>query len=473
MQKIWEDIVSKGSYKTLKNKKISEEFNHLMNESIYAALEKYTDESTVDKLKKDEKGLKNIHLYIDPSLRTRIQDYVSSLVKVKMLKLTVDLGHESLNFSKDHNFLLDLMVITRIHFPIEYAIKSTQSYQDYCAERGRTKFSIDPSVTSSYHNDLPYAAWSHGPHCDSWVGHSFDGINLWWAYEGVNEQNGVTIYPNFVGLDTSEIKVILEPPYVDRDVQLEAPLVPKLLPGEVFAFNSDILHGTRVNTSNETRISASTRINPSIPTFNKDVFRFVKLWAFSSNIKSLSENEELPNIEESHGSTEVRKTSEFYFVADKNIEGQFSNTCKKKLESRNIIFNVSVTKFKDQIDLILKDDETKYPFELIKICSKDIFNKKGAIVCIKFINKEKVFKTVVLRKYPEKEVFIAHDNFCSHLGYELLYSEIKNGYVVSQGHGLQYSINKKESKNLAGNFKLNFYKIHEDSQNIYLLKSQK
>ena len=121
MPRSWEDIVSNGSYKTLRNERISEEFNNIMHNSLYAALEKYTDLETVNKLRKDEKGLKNLHLYVNPRLRTKIQDYVISLVKVKLLKLTVELGHESLDFSYDHNFLMDLMVITRIHFPIEYA----------------------------------------------------------------------------------------------------------------------------------------------------------------------------------------------------------------------------------------------------------------------------------------------------------------------------------------------------------------
>ena len=92
-------------------------------------------------------------------------------------------------------------------------------------------------------------------------------------------------------------------------------------------------------------------------------------------------------------------------------------------------------------------------------------------MCIKFALNEKLIKTVVLRKCSEKNTFLAHDNFCPHLGYELQYSKINNGKVVCQGHGLQFCINKKESRNTSGNFLLNFYKVIEESKNIYLLES--
>ena len=38
----------------------------------------------------------------------------------------------------------------------------------------------------SYHGDLPTLARSHGPHIDTWYGHSFDGFNVWLSIDGVN-----------------------------------------------------------------------------------------------------------------------------------------------------------------------------------------------------------------------------------------------------------------------------------------------
>ena len=237
-------------------------------------------------------------------------------------------------FANNHDFLMDLMVITRIHFPIEFAIRSSQSYLDYSKERGRTSFKIDPSLTAGYHNNLPFA-WSHGPHSDSWFGHSYDGINLWWAYDGVTDENGVTLYPDHVGLDLVDLDVIKEPPYVNKEVSVGVPYVPNLKKGEILAFNSELLHGTRVNTSNKTRISISTRINPYLPKFNKDVFRFVKLWAYSSNINLLEKEERLPSIEDSHrikenSSSGKENNSTLYFTAKKDNEIH-ENSCKKRL----------------------------------------------------------------------------------------------------------------------------------------------
>ena len=34
---------------------------------------------------------------------------------------------------------------------------------------------------------------------DTWYGHSYDGINLWWSIDGVNEDNTIILYPEMFG----------------------------------------------------------------------------------------------------------------------------------------------------------------------------------------------------------------------------------------------------------------------------------
>ena len=472
MKRIWQTIINNGDYKVVKDQNIATKFDSLITTNLYSSLNEIVDKKSIEKIKTDPDGITSLHKYIDASLRTKIQDAVSAKIKLSMLKLTIDLAKQCLSFDEDHDFLMDLMVIVRIHFPIEFAKKSTQTYLDYSKDRGRTIFKIDPSITSAYHNNLPFAAWSHGPHCDSWVGHSYDGINLWWAYDGVTDENGVTLYPDFVGLDLKDLDVIEEPPYVNREVSLGIPFVPKMSKGEVLAFNSDLLHGTRVNTSNKTRISISTRINPNIPKFNKNVFRFVKLWAKSSKIKFLDVKDKLPSIEDSHSikSTLIESKnnpSKFYFTAEKDNENH-SNTCKKINLNNISIKKKSINIFGNNLELLIRKENSKSNTVSKFVCYKDEIKNSETIIELEIITEKGRNNRICIRRNPKTNSLIAHSLLCPHLGYSLSHANMKNEYLVCQGHGLEFKQLDCKSKSKSGMYCLDFYSIFEDTKGIFL-----
>ena len=142
MKRIWQTIINNGDYKVVKDQNIATKFDSLITTNLYSSLNEIVDKKSIEKIKTDPDGITSLHKYIDASLRTKIQDAVSAKIKLSMLKLTIDLAKQCLSFDEDHDFLMDLMVIVRIHFPIEFAKKSTQTYLDYSKDRVRTIFKI-------------------------------------------------------------------------------------------------------------------------------------------------------------------------------------------------------------------------------------------------------------------------------------------------------------------------------------------
>lgn len=332
----YKEVIEQGAYKVVTDWSKKDELIQYIKDEALKVIGAVAGEGAAKGVQ--ENGLTAIHKFVSPDYRVDIQDRLAEAIKVRMLEYTLDFSREALGLKGD--FYMDLMVIARVHFPFEVAKKSSMSYLDYSAKRGRTSFQVPPEKTSGFHKDLPFPAWAHGPHADSWFGHSFDGINLWWGIDGVTERSGMTFYPDYVG--DNAIPVHDEPPYLAKDFPLPKPVFFDADPGAVIVFNSDTLHGTRVHSADVTRVSLSTRINPLKPRFNEEKFRHVKLWLRTQDIPKFVEAAKtaaLPNIEESH--KDAAKAGKGFavenliFNASKedfgNEEGVLGNTCKKKL----------------------------------------------------------------------------------------------------------------------------------------------
>jgi hypothetical protein len=99
-------------------------------------------------------------------------------------------------------------LILRINFPYEVARKASAAAEnpgigrisvalrDVAKARRVTDPVYDPK---GYHKGHPPAAWAHGPHIDSWAGHSKDGLNIWWAIGPVPAEAGMVLYPELAG----------------------------------------------------------------------------------------------------------------------------------------------------------------------------------------------------------------------------------------------------------------------------------
>jgi nitrite reductase/ring-hydroxylating ferredoxin subunit len=134
----------------------------------------------------------------------------------------------------------------------------------------------------SYHNSLPPAAWAHGPHQDSWAGHSEDGVNIWWAMCDTPAEAGMVLYPELAGKELPREPRTL---YLKAGYALPKPTMLPLAAGEMLIFDPEILHGTHLNVSPRTRVAVSLRLNARQPRFSPDCFYAREFWRRASDIE--------------------------------------------------------------------------------------------------------------------------------------------------------------------------------------------
>jgi nitrite reductase/ring-hydroxylating ferredoxin subunit len=226
----------------------------------------------------ENSGLRKMHEHFPVDSEFQLYKYLQTKASNLIIKLTHDVAREELGIEGE--FYIDKDVPIRIHYPLAIARKSKFSFEKSIVygqsplrtiiNKVKTRLSAQKTASiklnKAYHKNLPQPAWSHGPHKDTWFGHSYDGINLWWSITGVNEHSGLVLYPGTFGVDMAYEH---EPPYVAAGVPLPKPVKISLQDGSLLLFNPEMLHSTHVNTSDETRIVVSPRLNPKAPTFSE------------------------------------------------------------------------------------------------------------------------------------------------------------------------------------------------------------
>lgn len=247
-----------------------------------------------------ERGLSQLHTYF-PIERVRdLKNFTVERLRKHFLELTVSVGREFLGLSGE--FYVDTNTILRINYPFSHAKNASKNTDDPSVGSGKKispplwqKAVHHPSVVAvrakltsllkrdslaemgkawerasnydpaAYHKGLPPAAWAHGPHIDTWYGHAFDGINLWWAIAGVTVENSLVLYPQTFGRDVQPDPKSM---YLRPGTPLPEPASLDLGTGDMLLFNPEILHATHLNIVDETRIAITTRINPGVPHFD-------------------------------------------------------------------------------------------------------------------------------------------------------------------------------------------------------------
>lgn len=439
-QSLYKQIVSNGDYQVVETYAGKDAMVEFVTSALIEAIESVAGEATAKALR--AAGAEHMHEFVDPDMVTNLQTILDDKLKAPLLRITKSLAKESLGLGDD--FYLDLKVISRIKFPFEVARKSKVGYLDYAKEQGRTTFQKPPELTIGYHRNLPFPAWAHGPHADSWFGHSYDGINLWWAIAGVTEESGMTFYPDYVGDDS--LPVIEEPPYLVKDHPLPKPVFFNLNPGDVIAFNSDTLHGTRVNFSGKTRFSLSTRINPEAPRFNLEQFRHVQYWVKSDDL------EKMLGFAVPTGEQSLRTDSAFDMKSNPHItiakkedkgtcEGVFGNSCKKSLviPSAKVVFET---------------------WEDGQVCLGDVHKLDENEKLLVQVGKENI---VVARTSKGLRALAA---ICPHIGYNLGYGGHDDAHVYCNGHGLAFDWDTGKSGSEL--YKVKTYSVEETKNGIFL-----
>ena len=102
----------------------------------------------------------------------------------------------------------------------------------------------------------------HNPHRDSWVDCPANLINVWVAVGPVSTGNGLTIYPESYRSDIRH-----SGPYIRADQSPGPALTFDMAPGDVLLFHGDQVHGSEINTTDNTRHVISFRI-----TFKKPLY---------------------------------------------------------------------------------------------------------------------------------------------------------------------------------------------------------
>ena len=227
-------------------------------------------------------GLGVLHEVIAPLEIGALRDAVMPRVRQTLFDVTCRVAREVLGI--EGTFYVDDYTILRVNLPYEVALEAPREAENpgigRMAESARAEARkakvVDPVYDpKGYHRDQPPAAWAHGPHLDTWTGHSRDGVNLWWAIGDVLAENSMFFYPELFGTPLTPDPRSL---YLAEGRPLPPPTPMPLAAGELLVFNPEILHGTHLNVSGRTRVAASTRINARVPEFDPTCFYAREFW---------------------------------------------------------------------------------------------------------------------------------------------------------------------------------------------------
>lgn len=281
------DILRNGAYDILP----PETFTKEVADKIYALILSGVEEieSATARQTLEEMGLTKLHKVLAAEKIGLLRDYVMQSIRPDLFTLACRIGREHLGIEGE--FFIDDYTILRINYPFEVARHASNQAENpgigRMSAEARADFlkhkKIDPVYNpKEYHQDLPPPAWAHGPHLDTWTGHSRDGINIWWAIDETLAENSMVFYPEYWDKHPQPEPKTL---YIKAGYPLSVPEKIPLRKGEMLVFNPELLHGTHLNVTDSTRIAVSFRLNPDKPRFSRHCFYAREYWQSSQNIE--------------------------------------------------------------------------------------------------------------------------------------------------------------------------------------------
>lgn len=441
-------MINEGSFVQLSSFQMKESMHQFIRQCFLDGIEKLAGSECKNNVQ--EEGLSRMHKFFPPEKVGSLQEYVNEAAKEKLYTWAGIVGEKDLGL--DQEFWIDELIVVRINYPYAVArkakkqdsdqVKNSKPLNSYLtdladpatlAKKTAKKIGItllnmagdSESVPTTfnpykYHHNLPKVAHSHGPHVDTWYGHSFDGLNLWWGIEGVTEENGMILYPDLAGI---ELKPDPEHMYLAPGIELTKPYKVVLEDGELFVFNSEILHGTQVNISDLTRIAISTRINPEKPRFFPEAHWNVERWYSSKDIAQ--GNFKVQNFSAKGNAGEPRKIKTKPFV------------------QRHVVVKLQ-EKLHDGLPIVVSPSGTLADGQKMLIELADA-------------------KVIIVRN--SNDIF-AFGALCPHLGINLIDGFHEGNQIFCPGHGLEFNVSDGSSGCEA--MKLKTYKVFENDGTIYL-----
>lgn len=429
--------VKEGQSKVISSYFNRQEFIRNAKKGIFDLLKEIAGKNIQKKV--ESAGLNKMHLYFSPEYLPFLEATLKKKFNDSMYKQIFYVGKNNLLLNKENVFYIDKSINYRIIYPFNIAVKSKIKRSTYrllnLENYKRAKNEINNAIKKQatykmsksdlnkvkYFKNLPTICFGHGPHRDTWFGHTFSALNLWWSITGVTEKTGVTVYKD---VNKFELDHDNDPPYVKTEQYLGKPKTISLKDGNLLVFDPEILHATRLNASNQTRIVFSGRINTIKPTFyKKSKASEYPYWIFSKDL-------EVGNYNKIH--TFFRK----------------NNSIVKPYRKR-------VGKRKDIV---------------VKINNKFISNSKFKLIEMKKINKNLSYKikfinTTLCMIFIKNELKIFNIK-CPHLQADLSNGYFEKNHVICPGHQLTYNL--KNGKSTCKNFKIKLFKTKIENNYLFL-----
>lgn len=297
-------IVFEGQYAICDDYAQKDEILAKLHDAFHSGVEAIAGIEARRALERD--GLRSLHRHLPPAKVALLEAFVNKRVRDDLYYWAYAVGHETIGLPDP--FYVDLLIVLRIHYPhivardggkaerppydwrdrarmVAAGMRNPAIFLNQLTRRIRKRSKIREHRIAydgtSFHGDLPTLARSHAAHVDTWYGHSYDGFNVWLSIDGVNKDNTVILYPELFGH-----KVDFDPKsmYLRPGIQLPKPTKIELGPGQLLLFNPEMLHGTQVNISDDTRVALTLRINPNVPRFNDDAPFNAEHWYSSVDI---------------------------------------------------------------------------------------------------------------------------------------------------------------------------------------------
>lgn len=426
----------KNFYEILNNYYNKTKFFKLIQKTIYESLNEITTPAICDNIKKY--GIAKIHNYFPVEYLPFLEYSVTNKIKNVIYEQIFSIAK---NDFKIKNFYIDKTINVRIHYPFDIEKKSKLTRKIYrCLDLKKfqdpsKEFELAKQRSLSYNYDASdytkvnyfrsnnNSIYLHSPHKDTWFGHASKGINFWWAITSVNKLNGLMLFKDVYKYDLDHET---QPAYVKDKYALGRIYLPELKAGSLLIFDAEILHATRLNTSENTRLVISGRLNETKPKFYKK-FKGIKdpNWLSYGNLS-------IKNYE----NFEVFKRNKKNLCINKKLKKE-----KNKYKKININLN-----------LVNGNHYKLFKESLIK-------PKKNTSFFIKFLNYEICVKILNSKIH-------AFNNACPHLQFQLINSYSEKNLITCNGHGLTFNI--KNGMSTCKKFTIKTFRTYKKNNFIYL-----
>jgi nitrite reductase/ring-hydroxylating ferredoxin subunit len=440
-----EAMMRDGAYYVLSEFAQRDEMHRKVIEAILDGVEKFEGSACREHVAAE--GPAQLHRYFPIRKIHLLEAFLMERLQDDLYYWSYRVGADTLGLEEP--FYIDHLIVFRIHYPFTVARKEKTFDKPAYPWRDRLRFAraalhdwrivenmlvhrqktqearnahLAAFAPERYHRGLSEAARSHGPHVDTWYGHSYDGINLWMAIDGVNDDNTVILYPDMFG---RPMEFNPENMYIRAGTQISPPHKIQFKPGELLVFNPETLHGTQVNISEVTRVALTTRVNPRRPRFApKAPFHFDH-WYSSDDLKRrrFSRITVFP-ITENQGEPSIKERSPYRDPTTKRL--------------------TVAAPFPTQQDLAVCPAEALRPGEKLAL---DLDDAK-------------------IMLWRDGDVIRAYNRICPHLGIDIADGSHTDTEVFCPGHGIGFSW--KDGASHCDAFKLRAIEAYEADGGIRL-----